>query len=521
MTITEPTAQPTFGNLRKPRRAGLHKLSLVATGALFLGLLGFILLSMVGQLIAAAIWLLSWLLLIGGLSMRGADELNVLQRITRRGAFRRGRRTGSNIYRAGLLGVVPGRSAQLPGLAARSTLAEGWDSYGRKFALIHYPTTRDYVAVFASEPDGAALVDPWEINLRVAHWGAVLASFGDEPGLQAAAVTIETAPDTGQRLRRVVEQAIDPDSAPIAQAMLHEVVARYPQGSATIRDYVTLTFSAAARPGGRARTTEEIVRDLASRLPKLSDRLMATGAGVVRPVDAEELCETVYVAYHPGKASIIEEARARGEKLDLRWDEIGPLAAQTPWDHYVHDDGVSVTWQMNTPPRGTFPANVLADLIAPHRDISRKRVTLLFETLAAGKAADVVKRDVDDADFRVSSTHRPSAHDKRDLSAAEKSAVEEAAGAGVVNVGMMVTATVVDPGLAPGDVITKRNRAREGRLALAVDDAVAAVDSLCSAARVRLRKVYGSQDAAFAAALPIGLNLHRHMRLPVELREAL
>lgn len=40
-------------------------------------------------------------------------------------------------------------------------------------------------------------------------------------------------------------------------------------------------------------------------------------------------------------------------------------------------------------------------------------------------------------------------------------------------------------------------------------------------ARRLMRPAYGSQDTAFAAALPIGLILPRHVRMPSEVRESL
>jgi hypothetical protein len=52
-------------------------------------------------------------------------------------------------------------------------------------------------------------------------------------------------------------------------------------------------------------------------------------------------------------------------------------------------------------------------------------------------------------------------------------------------------------------------------------DAYAAIDSLTAAARLRMRPAYGSQDTAFAAALPLGLVLPRHVRIPNEIRESL
>jgi len=52
-------------------------------------------------------------------------------------------------------------------------------------------------------------------------------------------------------------------------------------------------------------------------------------------------------------------------------------------------------------------------------------------------------------------------------------------------------------------------------------DARAAIDSLSATARLRLRPVYGSQDSAFAAALPLGLVLSKHIKVPAELRDKL
>jgi hypothetical protein len=70
-----------------------------------------------------------------------------------------------------------------------------------------------------------------------------------------------------------------------------------------------------------------------------------------------------------------------------------------------------------------------------------------------------------------------------------------------VNFGMIVTATVTDATRLP--------------------DAVAAIEQTSGTARVLLRRAYGSQDTAFAASLPLGLVLPKHILLPSEIREAL
>jgi hypothetical protein len=55
---------------------------------------------------------------------------------------------------------------------------------------------------------------------------------------------------------------------------------------------------------------------------------------------------------------------------------------------------------MSQAPRGEVRENVLARLIAPHGDIARKRVTLLYRVIDPGEAARIVERDLHNADPR-------------------------------------------------------------------------------------------------------------------------
>ena len=104
-----------------------------------------------------------------------------------------------------------------------------------------------------------------------------------------------------------------------------------------------------------------------------------------------------------------------------------------------------MTWAMSQAPRGEVRENVLARLIAPHGDIARKRVTLLYRVIDPGEAARIVERDLHNAEFRVNSAARPTARAVVEQSAARATAQEEARGAALVNFGMLVTATVLDP----------------------------------------------------------------------------
>jgi hypothetical protein len=294
----------------------------------------------------------------------------------------------------------------------------------------------------------------------------------------------------------------------VALAMLDDVVRDYPTGSATVTAFVALTFSLTARAGGRRREVGARAWDVATRLPRLAAGLQATGAGAVRPATAAELCQTVRVAYDPSSARLFDEARAFGVTPELQWEDVGPVAAQAGWGHYRHDGAVSVTWAMSAAPRGEVFSSVLADLLAPHPDIDRKRITLLYRPLDPARAARLVEQDKRNANFRATSSSRPTARVVLEQGAAALAAEEEARGAGLVGFGLLATATVAEV-----------DQLDDPRLALEV--VRSAVENLAAVARIQLRPVYGSQDAAFAAALPLGIVLPAHVAMPREFRDVL
>ncbi|MGH3630145.1 MAG: hypothetical protein ACRDRL_22230, partial [Sciscionella sp.] len=74
---------------------------------------------------------------------------------------------------------------------------------------------------------------------------------------------------------------------------------------------------------------------------------------------------------------------------------------------------------------------------------------------------------------------------------------------GLTRFGMVVTATVID-----GD----RTRVRQVE---------SIVDSLGTTARIVLRKQWGSQAAGFLSALPLGLVIPSHLKVPASVREAM
>ena len=164
--------------------------------------------------------------------------------------------------------------------------------------------------------------------------------------------------------------------------------------------------------------------------PGLSARLQSTGAGIARPMSAQELCEVVRIAYDPPAALIIDEAHAAGSPVSLTWGEVGPTATQASWDDYRHDSAFSASWTMTGAPRGSVNSSVLSRLLAPHGDIDRKRISLLYRPMDSARAAAVVERDQNNANVRITSGNRPHARALVDARSAVQTAQEEAQGAG-------------------------------------------------------------------------------------------
>ncbi|WP_407792047.1 MotA/TolQ/ExbB proton channel family protein (plasmid) [Streptomyces sp. L7] len=491
----------TYGNWRPPTSAGLLGLGSVGTGLLFVALLAILIALMSGGFLAALITAA----IAGGLMLmlllKNADGRSALSRVSNRIGWVSARSRGTHLYRSGPLGRTEWGTYQLPGVAAATRLSEHTDSYGRLFALVYTPISKTYAVVIGTEPDGASLVDPMQIDTWVADWGHWLSNLAEEPGIEGASVTIETAPESGTRLRREVELNLDPDAPAFAQAMLHEVIDTYPAGSSTVKAFVTLTFSAVPRKGAPARKPDEMARELAARLPGLTGDLQATGAGAAHPLSAQELCETIRVAYDPAAAQLIDEAHAQGETPELTWPDVGPTAHQASWSDYRHDSATSITWAMTQAPRGMVQSGVLARLLAPHRDIARKRVTILYKPIDPGRAAGLVEADLNAAQVHATATRKPQARSTLAVRAAAATAQEEASGAGLVNFAVLLTATVLDPAKEP--------------------EAAAAIDNLSASARLRVRRVYGSQDSAFAMALPLGLIPTKHVQVPSMIRDRL
>lgn len=483
------TSGRTYGNWRRPRSAGMFGQSARTTYTGLAGLvisIGAILISPLTGAVAMALVVTLMAPLVVRFGGRTLYQHSVLW-----WQWSRQRRRRQHIYRSGPLSSAPGGTHRLPGLLAASTLYEGEDAYGRPFAMVHFPHTSTYTVVLRADPQGAALVSQAQVDAWVAGWAYWLGELGQASDIVGAAAVIDTAPDSGERLRAEVNHLIRPDAPELARQVMLQSAQEFPSGSAAISARIAITFRATT--ADRRRNPDEMAVEVGTRMPELYSTLREAGIDAV-PMDSWSLSETVRVAYDPAAQQAVEQARGAAEGAGVMWTEAGPTAHEERWGSYRHDSGFSVTYAMEEAPRGSVRERILRRLLEPNPELARKRITLIYRPHNSGDAAAIVDGDYKDAIVAASRKGLPPAAAQVELEATSRARDEEARGAGVVRFSILMTATVNDE---------SELRRTESVLL-----------NLAGGSRLRVRRCFGYQAAAFAAGLGVGVLLPDHATIP-------
>ena len=439
----------TFGGWRERRGFGLAGLTGPQTGAALIGVLACLGVVMVqpAALVVIAIPMLAAVGLVG-VRVRGESLWSVLHR---RGRWVWARQRGHTSFR-GAAGLG------LPGELAGARVIEVEDPHGDRLGVVWDESRRMLTAMVPLEPLGMELVSAEQGEQWACAWGDWLSHLGYVPALRHAAVTVHTGPDPPRP---------SPQSAGGIPAAVLQEVAQLGSAAAWSRTIVSLTVDCAAG-------LEAGCADLLEVLSGAS-ALARCGATVLPALRPEEIAGWVRFGYDPGSRPVTGSP-----------EDMGPSATEEAWDCYRHDGAFSAGFVWSEPPAMAVAPDVLTRLLGPSQ--YHKRVTLVFEPLAAHDAAREVERQAEAAVFRREYRRRlgrdETARDRVDLERARRTADEQARGAGVVDVGMyaVISAPSTDQlRLASNDL---ENRAGESRL--------------------RLRRNYGAQSATFATTLGIG-----------------
>lgn len=502
-TVREPQAG-VFGNLSVPRRSGLFGLSLLQSAGLVPLVLLFIALIASGRFLIAMVLVGFTGLVILLMKVKVRDGRTVFGRVAVRWNQNRKEKAKKDIYLAGPTGAgTPDGATRLPGLMARSELSEHLDAYGRPFGLIRL-SSRDvhhYTVVFETYPDGGSLIDPEQLESRVAHWANWLTQLGHDEGIRGAQVCIESSPDSGFRVRNLLGSNRREDAPAYSDAVVSEILATHTAGAPQLVCRISVTFDGRRMDGGnKDRGVAEMAEEIGNKIPELTANLAGTGAGNVQVCTAQNIVDFTRVAYDPLVAPMVEEMQANGQGTDLTWEEAGPSFMVDGFDTLQHDRAFSRSWTMWQGPAGHFRSNSLARIVEPSPDLLRKRVTLLFRPIPSSRTSVLVQQEQKDAVWSGSQS-RFDARAAQRQAAAAKTAAEEAQGAGLEKFGLIVTVSVRD------------------REQLKLWDRQ--VPALLTPAKLRVRTALANQAVTFQAGMPLGLVLSDHMLIPESIRKGL
>ena len=337
----------------------------------------------------------------------------------------------------------------------------------------------------------AALADDDVEDAYVASWAGLLEALGGETGVTQLAVTVDTSPDSGVRFRRNLAKRTVKDAPELAARAMAQIMDLYATGGASSSVILTLTFRYVDVRDGKFLEPEDAARRIGQLVPGLVRRIADAGGGTARTLTIDEISRMVRVSYDPAAQDTLEQSDGQPW---IEWEDAGPVACEAGWDHYRHDSGVSRTWEMCDPPKSNVTSSTLARLLGPLADCDRKRVTVVFHVLPPDKTAFMAEQNRQRAANQASQEKRASISAMSQINKANRQAIETNRGAAIVFFGMFVTATV-----RAGD---------DERMRL--EQATHAVEGAAGSAKIDLRPCYGAQDTAFAASLPLGLNLRNY-----------
>lgn len=476
-----------YGRWERPRSAGFFGLT---WGVSMLGL-ALIITIMVGFMITQSVTATAALIAVSAVVFvplavtrngRTGWEIGLL-----RVQFAAARARGEHIYRAGRFSRIPGL-AKLPGVMADSRLSEYETAGGQRFAMLHIRRSDHYTVIMRVIPRGKELVDQSHIDAWVESYGQFLSAQSRGGEVVAVTSVLDNVVETRLKQAREVARLVRSDAPQFAKSVMREAAADTGGVGVRIEARIAITYRAIGK--GRIRRDEaEQAREIGQRLQGVLSQLARAGLPAT-PLQAWEVLGLVRSRYDLAAQRDIEAA---GEKIvnTQSWNSVGPLAHQDQWDHYVHDGARSITWEMDAAPRGAVMETVLEELLRPRPDVPRKRVAVVYRLHSAAEAANLVDSDFRDA-VAAEQTGRgiATASARIRVGNTQASREEQARGAGLTRFGVLVTVTDHLDGDLPG-----------------VD---ASVKGMSAASRLMVRRCYGSQAAAFAASLGIGLILPEH-----------
>ncbi|SUH71891.1 Uncharacterised protein [Nocardia africana] len=489
---THAPAQPierTYGLWTRPRSEGLWgfgwAVTMAAFGAIVIAMVIGLVAGFLVGLIVAAVELVVLAPMAWRVDGRTGYERGILMMQWFRTVLRREHINAGGVFsRRG--------SCSLPGLMATSQLYKFRDSAGYEFGMVHIPEHNLYTVALRCFPQGARAVDQEMIDSWVGSWGQMLASLGGAADVEAITVVVDTVPETGNRLATEIEAITSPTAPAMAREVMFELADALPHNSVRQEIWCSITFR--AMTAERRKDPAEQAVEIAHRLPAIVAALGDAGVGA-RPMDDQEIIAIVRRAWDPAAEADLEAAHEGDQPHGIEWSEAGPVSYHEHADRLWHDGVNSVSWEMTGAPQGVVRERVLEPLLKPNSDLPRKRVTIVYRPHSADAATKIVDDDHRDS-LIANDTARGigSAQAALRVEATGQAREEQARGHGVTRFGVLIT-------------ITEPEKAELPRI-----DAL--IKALSTQSRLKIRRSYRYQAAAFAASLGMGVLLPEMATIP-------
>ncbi|MFZ2512743.1 MAG: SCO6880 family protein [Gordonia sp. (in: high G+C Gram-positive bacteria)] len=397
------------------------------------------------------------------------------------------RRSKEHLGRSG-----PGTAVEvgtpLPAIMADSEITEHGEAH-RRFGLVRVKPADHYTIVFRVWPQGREWVDQSQVNEWVSLYGHLIAQIGGSPDVVGITTTVETLPESGQRVAQEFMRQIVNEQAPqIVRDVMWEAIFEVP--STEVRPEARIAVTFAANSGLRRRDTVEQAADIARRLPRMIDLIEQAGLPC-RPMTQRELIAITRRAMSPSDELAVEKAMLSGEPLGLDWRDVGATSTSDHHAYFAHDSARSVSWMLRDVSKAPVDSRVLDELLAPRVDVPRKRVTFIYRPHTPAEATSIVDEDLNFAERALTTGRkRASEHAQVRLRSAMQARQEQALGAGITRFTILTTVTVP----ADGDLAKAESMMRD----------------LHTASRLSMSVAHDQQSVAFLAGLGIGLVLPAH-----------
>lgn len=411
-----------------------------------------------------------------------------------------------NVFLSGVF--APRRSSDdrqpmdLPGVLARLRILSVSLGPERELGVVYDPAENTYSAILEVRYPGLALVDTDRMNQRVTAWGAFLKSLCVEGGaISRVAVHERSLPDDGTALKSWVSGHLHEDAPEPAKDVVKTLTAGGGPMANMRSTYLTVTMSATrarmaikGAGGGQLGASAVLVRELTA----LQSAVSSADLQVTNQLNPRQVAETIRVAFDPDSVSAVAYRNVsatqeswEGTAPGVAPEVAGPAAAETNWGSYKHDGATTVTYQVRSWPSSSIYATCLQPLLRP-RPHARRAMSLIYEPLGPRRARNELTKDRTKRDVARRLRRRTGRIESMDERADAARAIEQdtarASGHGVVRFTALISVTVTDPNHLEG--------------------ACAELQQDGSTAGLEIRRVWGAQDAAFAAsALPLGQGL--------------